>query len=700
MVRLDPKDNTSNHARPDHHGTVVPDGFLSLEEAGEDIAGFNNLYPLPAFTSTLDAIPPVSTTPVAATSEASAMGVSPSEAIQATQTTAQISESPGLVIIANYDSSITNLGTASAQYISVTNAISAAVEFYETHITNPMTITIDFGYGEVNGNPLPGNLLAESVWNETGVSYSDLRNALLSHGDPASDLPSTSPVEGASWLVTDAEAEALGLLAGNSGQPEGYVGLSSTQPLTFDPNNRAVAGHYDAIGTLEHEISEVMGRFESLGAYAGTNEYTPLDLFRYSSSGVRDLTPGAGYFSIDGGVTNLDTFNDPTTAGGDAGDWSPAVTDDSYDQIATIGVANTVSATDLTVMNELGFDIAPACYVEGTRILGVNGEVRVEDLVVGDMVNTRFAGTVPVKWIGHRRIDSSRHPDPRLISPVRILPGAFGPNQPCRELFLSPDHAVAIGDALIPIRLLVNGASIRQETGAPHVHYFHVELDRHDILLANNLPAESYLDTGNRGMFVNAGAPLVLHPLPQAQSLRETMSCLPFRHEPEQVGPIWHVLARRAEALGFAMPAVATTNDPAICIVAGARRFAPITSDGDRHIFALPVLPDRPRLCSRSAVPSDMRPWLDDRRRLGVMVRRITLRRETSYADVALDDPRLTRGWWAVERDGTAMGRWTDGDADLAIIDEPAIVEVVLGGTQPYPLTMSTRQNSHVARAA
>ncbi len=94
---------------------------------------------------------------------------------------------------------------------------------------------------------------------------------------------------------------------------------------------------------------------------------------------------------------------------------------------------------------------------------------------------------------------------------------AFAPGIPQRELFLSPDHAVAIDGVLIPIRYLVNGRTVLP-VPRDHVHYFHVELARHDILLAENLPCESYLDTGNRADFENAsprGAQPLEEPLPQ-----------------------------------------------------------------------------------------------------------------------------------------------------------------------------------------
>jgi hypothetical protein len=76
---------------------------------------------------------------------------------------------------------------------------------------------------------------------------------------------------------------------------------------------------------------------------------------------------------------------------------------------------------------------------------------------------------------------------------------------------LSPDHALHVGGALIPVRHLLNGASVRQEAW-PSVTYWHVELDRHDVLLAEGLPAESYLDTGNRAAFADGAAAVDLHP--------------------------------------------------------------------------------------------------------------------------------------------------------------------------------------------
>ncbi len=141
-----------------------------------------------------------------------------------------------------------------------------------------------------------------------------------------------------------------------------------------------------------------------------------------------------------------------------------------------------------------------ACYLEGTRIATVAGEIAVEQLEVGQRVRLAGGGTAPVVWLGFREVDCARHPRPREVWPVRIAREAFGPGVPRRTLWLSPDHAVLVDGRLIPIRYLINGATIATEP-REQVSYWHVELPAHDVVLAEGLPAESYLDTGNRDAF-------------------------------------------------------------------------------------------------------------------------------------------------------------------------------------------------------
>ena len=332
------------------------------------------------------------------------------------------------------------------------------------------------------------------------------------------------------------------------------------------------------------------------------------------------------------------------------------------------------------------FNFGSACYAIGTFILTDRGEIAVEHLTAGDHVTTMSGASRPIRWIGYRRIDCSRHPDPRQVWPVRVGAGAFGEGLPRRDLWLSPDHAVYMRGVLIPIKLLVNGSTIRQiQMNA--VTYYHVELSRHDILLAEGLPAESYLDTGNRYMFENGGASLLLHPYLEHendQARRDTESCVPFVCDAERVEPLWHSLAARAEKLGFPPRVVEVTDDPMLCIRIGGRDFRPVNRVATRYQFVLPRSRHDARIVSRSAVPSDIRPWVDDARKLGVAIRRIIVWRDEQCSEIALDDPRLVDGWWAVERDNATMWRWTDGNAALPIEGDRLMVEIVVSGTVPY----------------
>lgn len=164
-----------------------------------------------------------------------------------------------------------------------------------------------------------------------------------------------------------------------------------------------------------------------------------------------------------------------------------------------------------TTAVQLALEQAALCFRAGTLIATPDGEVPVEHLAVGGAILTPGGETRRIVWIGYRHVNCARHPEPRKVWPVRIAAGAFGPGQPHTDLFLSPDHAIYIDDVLIPVKRLINGSTISQ-VPADHVAYYHVELPRHDVVLAQGLAAESYLDTGGRCNFANGGGPVRLYP--------------------------------------------------------------------------------------------------------------------------------------------------------------------------------------------
>jgi parallel beta-helix repeat protein len=180
-----------------------------------------------------------------------------------------------------------------------------------------------------------------------------------------------------------------------------------------------------------------------------------------------------------------------------------------------------------------------ACFAAGTRITTERGMVAVESLQVGDRVRTvPHARFEPVIWIAHRHVDCLRHPDPRQVHPVRIAAHSFGRGLPKRDMFLSPDHAVFVNGVLIPVKYLINGRGIRQ-IAVRQITYYHVELPRHAVLLAEGLPAETYLDVGYRDNFDNNDGSIRLFADfsgdgPDIAILREGEACAPFVvHGPE-----------------------------------------------------------------------------------------------------------------------------------------------------------------------
>ncbi len=134
--------------------------------------------------------------------------------------------------------------------------------------------------------------------------------------------------------------------------------------------------------------------------------------------------------------------------------------------------------------------------------------------------------------------------EPRKVWPVRVRGGAFGPGLPARDLYVSPDHALYLEEVLIPVRCLLDGEAVAQ-VPVESVTYYHIELERHDVVLAEGLPAESFLDTGGRRMFDNGAGPAVLHP-DFAIRLWEAEGCAPLVVTGPEVVAARRMLRRRA----------------------------------------------------------------------------------------------------------------------------------------------------------
>jgi len=189
-------------------------------------------------------------------------------------------------------------------------------------------------------------------------NYSQVRQALINEGAPGSStLPSSSP-ETRSLVLDSGQEKALKLI-GASSALDGWVGIASDTTLaqqtggswSYSPTATPGTNQYYLVGVLEHETTEVMGRGSYLDA---RGEYGVMDLYRYQASGVRQTGTGSpAYFSINGGATNLDSWN--TQSGGDIGDWASSAGADAFLAFSPSGQINGLTATDLTLMEALGW---------------------------------------------------------------------------------------------------------------------------------------------------------------------------------------------------------------------------------------------------------------------------------------------------------------------------------------------------------
>jgi hypothetical protein len=179
------------------------------------------------------------------------------------------------------------------------------------------------------------------------------------------------------------------------------------------------------------------------------------------------------------------------------------------------------------------------CFLAGTRIATPTGETPVETLAVGDLVLTADGRAAPVKWVGIQTV-ATLFADPLRAFPIRITAGALGPNLPLRDLLVSPDHALFLDGALVQAGALVNGSTIVRETAMPErFTWFHVELDDHALILAEGVPAETFVDTVTRRRFDNyadyvarygdTGPVLSELPAPRIKSARQLPASLRAR---------------------------------------------------------------------------------------------------------------------------------------------------------------------------
>jgi len=139
-----------------------------------------------------------------------------------------------------------------------------------------------------------------------------------------------------------------------------------------------------------------------------------------------------------------------------------------------------------------------SCFLKGTNIRTADGERKIEDLAVGDLLPTVFEGMCPIQWIGYYPYKRSDRAKPWVtdVLPVRIARSAVSLDVPHRDLYVTRAHALFIDGVLVPVGCLVNGTTVTlynaQELN--ELEFFHVKLEYHDVIYAEGAPCETLLD--------------------------------------------------------------------------------------------------------------------------------------------------------------------------------------------------------------
>lgn len=179
--------------------------------------------------------------------------------------------------------------------------------------------------------------------------------------------------------------------------------------------------------------------------------------------------------------------------------------------LVAVGVITAAQAEDEAFLRAFLETYEGLCVLAGTGIATPTGSRPVETLEVGDPVLTADGDVRPVRWIGRQTIVAP-FADPLRSWPVRLAAGALGDGLPVRPLFLSPDHAILVDGLLVQAGALVNGTTIARVTEVEERFlYVHVELADHALILAEGVPAETFVDNVARRRFDNYAQYVALH---------------------------------------------------------------------------------------------------------------------------------------------------------------------------------------------
>jgi hypothetical protein len=456
-----------------------------------------------------------------------------------------------------------------------------------------------------------------------------------------------------------------GTIIGGTGGAVGFEATSSANYLIVDPSAVFQGGINGGTGKLKLVNSVTaagLGIFSSSGiTNFGTLNFGSDWTIKATATATSAAT-GFGNMSMTG-FTNTDTIDLLNFAATSETFGSNAlVVTNATSAHQTIHIQGSFTTNEFNLSSyqgTLGTQITMLCFVAGTGIATPSGEVPVEHLAIGDMVSTQRGAARPITWIGTGAVLATRGRR-SAATPVIVRKGALAHNVPTQDLRITKGHSLYIDHVLIPVEELVNHRSIEWDDRAQEVKLFHIELETHDVLIANGAPAESYRDDGNRWLFRNTNDGSVQPP---------QQPCAPVVAGGKLVDEAWRRLLDRAGP----RPGLPLTEDPDLHLLVDGQRLDAVSQHGERYVFALPHAPGQVRIASRAAAPAELG-LARDPRVLGVALHQIMLRQPAEMRLIEAADGSLAEGFHRYEPD--KLFRWTDGDALLPA----ALFDSVQGG--------------------
>lgn len=268
----------------------------------------------------------------------------------------------------------------------------------------------------------------------------------------------------------------------------GPTGGSGTATKTVDGTTDTLAGIEEIIaGEADAETDGIV--------VTGLVDHTNVSGLDDDSTGV--FTPSWGSSGpISFGGAGEPTLSDLLSFGYDPG--TGAVHPVGTFQITSGDESGTVG--DITFQNFETIEFSTICFARGTLIETSKGRCAVETMAVGDLVATADRGFQPIRWV---------HVDEKSIDsdddyPILIKAGSLGPGRPLRDLIVSKQHRILVGEFgqledyfenafLVPAKALTGLPGIRQMSGKKKVDWWHFACDGHEIIEANGAHAETLL---------------------------------------------------------------------------------------------------------------------------------------------------------------------------------------------------------------